>query len=390
MADVIGARDRKVLLLGGGFLLLALVVLFVFAPEEDSEEGPPSTYSAKSSGAKAAFLLLKESGYDSERWEHPLPDVPAEGSGTLLILAETEGTRNKEQARAAVLRFLRSGGRVLAIGWSAWVLPENHASGMPTELYGWQDYDPQIPSPLTRGGRITLRSSLSWAPSDPVHVVHYRETENAVVISYPVGKGEVIWWGSATPLTNAGVTRESNLALLLNTVGEKKTRVLWNEYTPEEAPGLWSTTAGTPLKWVLAQLGVLGCAMLFTYARRSGPLRPLAGRSRLSALEFVATLGGLYRRAQVHSIAVEVHYQRFRHLLRTRAGISSSAPAREVALQVRQRWGYDDAGFLTTLQRCEAALNDLDLTEQEALRLVQALNAHIQQLQLRPTAKEIH
>src|SRR2546422_4760103 len=37
--------------------------------------------------------------------------------------------------------------------------------------------------------------------------------------SYSYGKGQVIWWAAATPLSNAGIRQRGNLNLFLNSVG---------------------------------------------------------------------------------------------------------------------------------------------------------------------------
>jgi hypothetical protein len=84
----------------------------------------------------------------------------------------------------------------------------------------------------------------------------------------------------------------------------------------------------TPLLWAMAQAGLLLLAVLFTFSRRSGPVRPLIEPSRLSPLEFVETLGGLYQSAHANQVALEVLYQRFQYMLKKRAGFARSAHGR--------------------------------------------------------------
>lgn len=120
------ADDRKVLLIAAGVFVLLLVGAALFAPSEQEEIRFPSSYSAQSGGAKAAYLLLKESGYNVERWLSPPQQLP-QGPGTLLILAEPFRNIDKP-AREALQMFLVKGGRVLAIGGSAAsMLPEDKA-----------------------------------------------------------------------------------------------------------------------------------------------------------------------------------------------------------------------------------------------------------------------
>lgn len=205
---------------------------------------------------------------------------------------------------------------------------------------------------------------------------------SAVVVSYRVGQGEVTWWASATPLTNAGIKESGNLELLLNSIGDRNSRVLWDEYFHNESAGLWASVSGTPLRWGLAQLGIFAAALLLTFSRRSGPVRPLLVESRLSPLEFVRTLGGLYQHAQAAPVAVDAAYQRFRFLLARRLGLRPSAPFDELVRAVQTRLGFNEPGFETTLQRCEAAVRNADLRDTEAVELTQLLNDYSRKLQL--------
>jgi hypothetical protein len=220
-------------------------------------------------------------------------------------------------------------------------------------------------------------------------VVHYARGEDALVISYKFGAGEVIWWAAPTPLTNAGVRESGNMALFLNSVGDpSRTRIYWDEYFHGARPGPWSEVSDTPLRWVIAQVGLFLFAVLFTFSRRSGPVRPLIEPSRLSPLEFVETLGGLYQGAHATQVALEVSYQRFQYLLAKRLGLQGHPSAEELAHAVSQRLRYDRRDFATTLVRCENAVSDPGLSEKEAVALVQALNDYSRDLELIPHSQE--
>ena len=384
----LAASDRKLLLIFGAVVTVLLLAVALLGPRQERESPVPSTYSADSGGAKAAYLLLKESGYQVERWEKPPRDLP-KGSGALLILAEPRWEMDREH-RMAVQRFLAAGGRVLATGVSgANLLPESHARPSDPLKGGWQTIQPAIPSALTRGGEIRLNAWMRWAMDNFAHVTHYARDEDAVVISYKSGAGEVIWWAAATPLTNASVREAGNMELLLNSVGDpSRTRVLWDEYFHGARPGLWADVSDTPLHWAMAQAGVLLLAVLFTFSRRSGPVRPLIEPSRLSPLEFVETLGGLYQSAHANQVALEVSYQRFQYLLKKRLGLTGQPTADEMGRAVSLRLRYDRPDFAATLARCERAVGDPGLREKEAVELVQALNDYSRGLELIPLAKE--
>ena len=383
----LAAADRKLLLIFGAVVTVLLVAVALLQPAQEERAVVPSSYSAASAGAKAAYLLLKESGYQVERWENPPRELPND-HGALLILAEPMWETDREH-KMAVQRFVAKGGRVLATGVSgANLLPENHVRPSDPLKGGWQTFKPAIPSALTRGGEIKLNAWMHWAQGSFAHVVHYARGEDAVVVSYKFGGGEVIWWAAPTPLTNVGIREAGNMELLLNSVGDpKRTRIFWDEYFHGSRPGLWADVSDTPLRWAMAQAGLLLFAVLFTFSRRSGPVRPLIEPSRLSPLEFVETLGGLYQSAQANQVALEVSYQRFQYLLKKRLGLPGQPTAAEMAGAVAQRLRYARHDFAATLTRCERAVGDPGLREREAVELVQALNDYSRDLHLIPQEK---
>ncbi len=383
--------DRKFLMTVGGLLLVVLLIVIAVAPPPPAESsGFPSSYSPASGGAKAAYVLLKDLGYDVERWEKPATDLPSESSGTVLILAEPFFPAGAGE-RQAIHAFVRNGGLVLAAGpmVANW-LPEGGALDHEPKETEWREYRAVVPSPLTRAApQVTLQPQARWQMAHFAHLGLYAEDVNSVVVGYSHGQGQVIWWAAATPLTNAGIRKPGNLNLLLNSLGAPQNkRILWDEYYHGQRGTLWSYFASTPLPWGLAQLGLLALALLVTFARRAGPLRAPLPESRLSPLEFVETLGDLYHRAHAASAAVGIAWQRFRHLLTRRLGLASSASLAQLHQSVRDCLGWKEPGFYETLQRAERAAGNAALTDAEALQIVQSLEHYAQLLQLKPRNPE--
>jgi len=383
MPAVIPAADRKLLVFVAVFVILMTTGLALLSRDPEEDIHFPSTYSAKSHGAKAAYLLLQESGYDVQRWQDRPANLPKEGAGFLLILAEPFYSFDKADQQA-LQRFVASGGRLLATGFSGgMMLPEEKVSPPDPENFGWNDYRAQIPSRLTRGGgTISMEMPAGWKEDDSLRLPHYGTAKHAVVVSYSVGKGEVVWWGSSSPLNNVGITRGSNLELFLNSIGPRSTHILWDEYFHGSRRSVLSQPWGPALAWGGIQLGVLSLAIVFGFSRRSGPVRPLPQVSRLSPLEFVETLGGLYHRAQATPAALETTYQRFRYLLGKRLGLRNDTSAEQMVRSAQERLGYRDSEFPKVLDACEAAIQNPDLRDSEALRLIQSLHEHATKLQL--------
>ncbi len=383
--------DRKLLIIAGLVLLAVVVIAVAVVPPRGPEStGIPSSYSAASDGTKAGYMLLKELGYRTERWEKPPTVLPSNPSGELLVLLEPLFPASAEE-RQAIHAFVRAGGRVLASGPSAAaLLPEGGALDHEPVEFGWKRYRAVVPSPLTRGApEITMEPRARWQMSHFAHLGIFAERINSVVVSYAYGKGQVIWWAAPTPLTNAGLKQPGNLNLLLNSLGGSvQTRVLWDEYYHGQRGTLWSYFAGTPLPWGLLQLALVALTLLATFSRRAGLVRAPVVAARLSPLEFVETLGDLYHRAHAAGAAVETSLRRFRFLLTRRLGLASTASISQVHEAAHDRLGWKQPGLLETLLRADRASRSAELTDAEALPIVQALEQYAGLLHIRPRKGE--
>jgi hypothetical protein len=365
--------DRR-LLTGAAVLMLLLAMVGALV----GTEGPrpsryPSSYSAGSDGAKAVFLTLQQLGYNTQRRLDPPQGLSPQD--TLLILADPTIRPSKDE-RQALRRYVEAGGRILATGISSDMLLPDAAAGV-NQIFSveWQDFPALVPGALTRGAdSITLVPLAKWTGSGAQYIPLYGVAETPVAVVYQLGRGQILWLAASTPLTNAGIQRSGNLELLLNFAGSpRRTRILWDEYFHGQGRSLAAYFARTPLPWGLAQLGLLLALALLAFTRRSGPVHPLARESRLSSLEFIDTLGGLYQRAHAARGAVEVAYQRFRFLLAKRLGMPLTASDADLDQAARRRLGPAEA-LSETLRRCRDAKDDLDLRDAQALQLVRALH----------------
>ena len=365
--------ERTFLVALGSLIVVVIALVFLLVPNNQDDPGYPSSTSTHSNGSLAAYLTLQECGYDIQRWYHSPADLPSEAAGTTLILAEPFPIADQGE-KTEIARYISNGGRVLIIGQMAgrWV-PRSGVQALTVARTEWKATNPSVPSALTRGGAFTADQASKWDSKSPDEVVQFASDDGPAVVYYRFGKGEVIWWASAVPLLNGGVQKPGNLELLLNSVGEPGRRVYWDEYFHTTHHSLYATVADTPLKFLGWQFLLFAIAVVATYSRRSGPLRPLMERSRLSPLEFIETLGGLYRQYHSPGLAVEVAYDRFRLLLMRRTGLRVDAPPELVARVVREKLRFSDGQFLNDLNRFQGARYDHNLTETDALRMVQRI-----------------
>jgi hypothetical protein len=286
--------------------------------------------------------------------------------------------------------YLAEGGKILVTGSTvSFYLPDAEVDPEPAPSILPKEYQPEVPSSLTSGGPIKMSPSGYWKPVSSKYIVHYSDEGKPIVVSNKVGKGEVIWWAASRPLTNIGIRESGNLDLLLGSLGNSKdVKILWDEYFHGYQRSLVSYVWEPPLLFGLIQFGLIALFLLLTFARRNGPIRPLYEASRLSPLEFVHTMGGLYQRAKATETALEVPYNRFRSLLTKRLGMKADAPSQDLAKAARARLGYKDADLEKTLLDIEKSFHALNLTDATALDLVQRLNRHTNNLKLIPQEEQ--
>jgi hypothetical protein len=382
MPTQLTSGDRKILLMAAGVFVALLGLSALMIRGRSSDEDIPTVYSTGSGGCRAAFLLLRESGYRAETWERPLADLPA-GRGITLILPDPATFPiSAEKEKLSV--FLRSGGRLIATGrFAGFYLPFNEERFAPVPAELWRPIPALSPSPITRAApQITFAPQLYWGHAGKT-VALYGDNKGAAVVEFKIGEGSVLWMSEATPLTNAGLKEKGNLEFFLAAIGEPGTaRILWDEYVHGYERSRARGRNHPVIGWIALQLGLFAAAILITYSRRNEAVWTPALERRLSPLEFVRTLGSLYEHANAGVVAVEICYQRFRYLLTHRLGLSTNSSIHDLDRTLRERGNGIDSRFADTLTACESCRYDSQISPSAALRLVQALFDYAVRLKL--------
>lgn len=381
----LSSGDRKILLIAAGAFVLLIALGFLLAPSNTDSE-IATTYSTASGGAKAAFMLLQELGYRVERWEKPSSELTPD-SHTVLVIADPSTVPDGRQ-KAAIEKFIAGGGRVITTGIvGGMFLPENSSEFNPEPKGISKEYDALTPSAIARAApKIQLIPYASWSQRTAISL--YGTKDDVFAVQLPHGKGDAIWLAAATPFSNAGIQLSGNLEFVLAALGDKQqTRVLFDEYVHGYGEHN-SPRKRHPLTLALVlQSVVLAIAVLLTFSRRSGPLRPVPPPSRLAPLEFVETLGGLYQQAHAASVAVDVYYQRFQYWITRRLGLTANATPEDIARAVRDRWDLQDDTFVERIRAAAAARYQPDLPQRQALEIVQKLHEYAVQFKLFPKEK---
>ena len=381
------SEKRGFLILGIGMLLMMTLVAWLNTDNRDQEAGHPSSYSVQRNGGKAAFLLLQQSGYPVERWKKPPSELPTDATGVMLVLAGPESSPREEEY-GAIVRFLLRGGHVLLAGYDPAGFVPQSAADFDNMRVGHAECKPAALTHLTRGGAISQDGDLAWDRVNAAALVHFKDDDDRpVVVSYAVGHGQVLWWASALPLTNAGISDRRNLDLLLNSVGDSK-RVLWDEYYHEEHPFDSLQHENRAQIWALGQAAFLGVLLVLTFSRRSGPVVPLVTESRLSPLEFVETLGNVFQRARGTQVAVEIALNRLQQMAARRLGIRGNSSPDEIVQAMTLRGLKIPPGEAALVRSSSDAAVDTELSEKRALEHVQALIRVMQLLDMPTAAQE--
>lgn len=393
MQNGLSPADRRLLLGVAALTVLMAAATAMFGPAgSGSESGTPSTYSSTAAGARAAYLLLQDLHYPIRRWEESPVRLPEESARAVLILAEPTQAPSPGES-ASLLQFIRQGGRVLFCGGS---LKSFFASAPVRESAGggWVQISSDLPASFTRGARtIMMEPKSSWIKLGPRQLALYRAKRGPVVVVWQLGRGELLWWAAPTPLTNAGITQSDNLNLFLNAVsaprGEAPLAIYWDEYFHGERLSLWSYVGATPVKWAIVQVALIMGFALFAFSRRWGPVAVPKPVSRLSPLEFVDTLGGLYRRAGASSVAIVVGYRHLRLGLTRRLLLASDIPDAALAHAAAERLGWNVTHFMTILDKAAAAQAH-NLRPRNALELVRDMAFYTARLTQKQPVLEKH
>ena len=319
-----GSRDRRFVLGILGAVLVVIVAFSVFAPANDDTNLSPTTYNSGSAGTKAAYLLLGELGYGADRSEAPPDDLKnVDAAKTTLVLAEPNfPTEGSKQVQAEVADFLLRGGHVLATGKEgAYFLPGGKTDA-PSGFYQRLCFStPEGQGPLARAGKVSLAANVRWVALGPDFRVSQLCGNDAVVVSYPYGEGEVIWWSSSLPMTNRGLKEDGSLKLLLASVGGPDRSVLFDEYFHGERASLWDMAKGLPLRQIAWQCTVVVVLLVLSFGRRNGPMRLPVLLPRSSPLEFAESMGRLYGKAGATQAAVDGARRRLLKFLEQQCGV---------------------------------------------------------------------
>lgn len=378
-------NDTTIVIVAGVLIITLGIAAALLDPAPNPLDAGTSSFSAGPRGMKAAYLTLRELGYDVERSIEPMTALRAQPLITTLILSGEEPA--SDQDKRAFRAFVDQGGLLVAIGTNGGsavglVIPSD---AKPPSLFNEsiEAFRPLVPSPLTRGaGEITMQADGERVFLPGTYVPLYGASlDNPVVAVASLGKGRVVWLADTTPFANAQLGEACNLRFLLNVVGAaSERRVVFDEHYQGHKRSLASYTAGTPLPWIALQFGLVGVAVLLTHSRRLGPVRAPHVDPRTSPMEFVEMLGTLYQRASARQAAVNAARMRVRRAIALRCGVPVATDDETLARVAGAKLRTDPAPIARLLADADSAAASTQLDTSRALdimRQLQALSSHL-------------
>jgi hypothetical protein len=376
-------KDRKLLLICLATVVVLAVVTGAFARNQNRDDNPvPSSYLTGKHGARAAYEMLAASGYSLERWEQPLSDLAARANaGTVVILAEPLFKSSADSK--ALDEIVRRGGRVLVTGIIGGLLaPGGEAQVSKQFQMAACKLTPQGLAPLAGSGDVWMQPAAGWRLANPRYRADYTCAGEPAVVEYSEGAGHVVWWASSTPLENGSIARDGDLDLLLNSLGTREGHSFyWDESLHGETTSQWFYARGPALNLLVIGLATLALLVVFSFSRRSGPVRDLPLPARASPIEFLEALGSLYAKAGASATAVSLAYGGFRRKMGKLCGLQGmQMSAEELGAALRRRFPLAGEGLEADLAACEEACTNDSLVPKKALALVQTLDRHAELL----------
>jgi hypothetical protein len=298
--------------------------------------GPVSSSFSTGAGGLEAFADLADlSGHPVVRLTEPATpgDLPA---GSTVVVADP-GTMGEEEARA-ILQATAAGGRLVLAGSASAPLLQA-ALG---DAVGVDVVDPEASLAVVDGGlgeggfgegrsvTGTARSiagdgGTRWTTRRQVGVHVADASGRPVVVSAPLGQGEVVALADADPLQNEHLARADNAALALGLAGADGQTLVFVESVHgfsaggvDAAPSAW--------RWAAAGLALAFVAGLWWAGARFGPAEPQSRALRPPRVDHVrAVAADLDRVSRTPADLVEPLARANRRHLAERLGVASDA-----------------------------------------------------------------
>ncbi|HUR86458.1 MAG TPA: DUF4350 domain-containing protein [Solirubrobacteraceae bacterium] len=275
---------------------VAALLIDSVRPQPSGEDA--SAYATQPQGVAAYAELLGRTGHPVRYLRDPLDEARLDPRATVVVL-DAPGIEGGE--RAALRRFLRRGGRLVAGG-------EDAGRGIVARAPEWTPDGrrlarPTNPVPETRGVRLVSSDGGGGfaALGGAVGALGEREVLLAVARA---GRGRALLLADSSPLHNRLLANTDNAALGLALAGPPRRPVVFAESI--HGFGQASGLAAIPARWrfALAIAGLASLLWLLSQARRLGPAEEDAADPVPARLDHVNALALALRGVEDREAAI--------------------------------------------------------------------------------------
>jgi hypothetical protein len=426
MRRYLGIIIASLIVIGVLIVLSAAGNIELDRPTESEMQPIRSSYSTGSTGTRAFYQLLEESGRPVARWRESYLSLDEKARDALIIAVgpfQSDMPLPGEEA-VALQDFIASGGNALIISrspgrqfgdsiihsisidsritaknppWKA--APEmlvdsrsNQFIVQPTELT--KNLSKLALSQLaarmtfTSPGKVLAPRGKPTAP-----VIHLGDSDGAVLADFKYGDGRVVFLSDPFVIANNGIARGSNLRLALNLIDSlgagragAARSIYFDEYHHgyrSESNPLVNYFRGTPMAWLLVHGVLLSLLIGYTYGKRFARPLPLPQADRHSPLEFVSSMANLQQVAKARDLAIENIFPRFKAQLCRRLGLSARAQPEQIIAGVRRlRLPVSEIEVRQALSESELILRGEELDDAHLVEIVARMRHIMTQLKL--------
>jgi hypothetical protein len=319
-----------------------------------------SSYDAASGGYRAWYELLDREGVRIERFERrpafldQSVDVYITASNLLGNAAQAKTGKDFEIMLPgdwdALAKWVKAGGHLV---WLADGISRPEYLNVPPINRDGPSVDvalPLVPSALTDGvGSVSGTARLR---------VHFRDSAQAapvigddtggVIVSYPLGKGNVTVATDESVFENARLTKADNARLAFNlaTTGlGQHGSVAFDEWSHGFAAGdTWWQVLPRHFQISLVAIAVALLLLAVGTTFRFGPTARLPDETERTSAEYLSSMALLYERGRAVKKAVGDLADACIRDVAARLGLAETAPARTIAARLQGGGAGDDRG----------------------------------------------
>jgi hypothetical protein len=380
-------KNLGAILILAGLFLAIVAINFIFMADDSGEQeneqtGSRSSYRATPFGTLGFYELLAESGYEVTRFTEPLTSLAARHDiTTLVIISPPAFFGPSEEEFQSLNAWIETGGWLIVIDRDIEASfgkaeASTHRAKSQTEVRRLQ------PTLYTRSvERLELSPFANRVKvKNAAFTDHIGDDQGAVLADAKVGKGRVVLLTDPFVVANNGIAKGDNAILAMNLFADSERPagvIAFDEHHHgfglSRSEGVIAYFSGTPVPWMMAQLGVIALFVVYTYGRRFARPLPLKQERRTTNLEFVSSMANITRLARASDLAMKNIYGEFHKRLCRYAGLSPTASAERLAAITARRSRLREDELRGLLSRCERVAGGAKVSDAELLNLVRRI-----------------